>query len=224
MRRILRALALAALSLTWALPAGAQVSDHLKCFKVKDPIAKAAYTVNLSGFAPDTGCIVKVPGKLLCVETAKTVVGEPVPPGAGPGNPAGRFLCYKVKCPKTSLQNIPWTDQFGARPLQQLAPPKLLCAPEPATTTTTTTTSSTTTMTGPPCVTGGCGCCGSCGDGRCHLTGGGGGCGTIDNTPQCVSASSCTEVMCNSHGQCPAGQVCVFTGSGIGSLCCDPCP
>src|SRR5207244_13601161 len=92
MNRTLATLGLATLTLTLALPVRAQVSDHLKCVKVKDPLAKAAYNVDLSGLGPNTGCVVKVPGKLLCVETAKTVTGGPVPPGAAPGNPANRGL------------------------------------------------------------------------------------------------------------------------------------
>ena len=213
MKRILVALLLAALSAGWALTADAQVPDHLKCYKIKDPVAKVAYTADLGGsppFALESGCVVKMPGKLLCVQTTKTNVNPP-PPGAAAGRTAHRFVCYKLKCPKATLPGVPWTDQFGTRTLQPVVP-KMLCAPEPA-------------PPGPPCTTGGCAACGSCGDGECHLTGGGGGCGTIDNTPQCVSTSTCTPSMCNSHAQCGAGQVCVFTGSGpTGSLCCNPCP
>lgn len=123
--------------------------------------------------------------------------------------PAHRVLCYKVKCPKQVQPAVPWTDQFGARNVQP-STVQLLCAPEP--------------VESIPCVTGGCAECGACGDGVCHLAGGGGGCGTIDNTPQCVSNSTCTSTVCNQHAQCGAGRICVFTGSGVGSLCCDPCP
>lgn len=211
MQRMVLALLVVAFASLPALPVHAQIPDHLKCYKVKDALGRATYTADLGASSPlpaDSGCVVKTPGKLLCVDTTKTNVNPP-PPGAAPGNTAHRFLCYKVKCPKGALPPVPWTDQFGTRMLQPVAP-NLLCAPEPA--------------PNPPCVTGGCAACGACGDGVCHLTGGGGGCGTIDNTPQCVSASHCTSSMCNSHNQCGPGQVCVFTGSGTGSLCCDPCP
>ncbi len=211
MKRLLLMLQLVALCVVWAPSAGAQVPDHLKCYKIKDPIGRAVYTADLGESSPlpaDSGCVVKLPGKLLCVDTTKTNV-SPAPPGAPSGDTAGRFVCYKVKCPKTALPSVPWTDQFGTRTLQPVGP-KMVCAPEAA--------------AGPPCVSGGCAACGSCGDGECHLSGGGGGCGTIDNTPQCVSSSTCSSSTCTSHADCGAGQVCVFTGSGTGSLCCDPCP
>jgi len=218
MKQTLSAVGLAMLFLlTWALAVGAQVPDHLKCYKVKDPIAKGAYTADLGGLAPEAGCVIKLPGKLLCVETTKTNV-SPTPPGAAPGNPAGQFLCYKVKCPKVKPPGIPWTDQFGGRTLQPAAP-KMLCAPRAVSTTTIT---STTTTTSPPCISGGCAPCGSCGNGECHLTGGGGGCGTIDNNPQCVDASACTQTNCTAHGQCGPGRVCVVNGGS--TFCCDACP
>src|SRR5262245_58154055 len=77
----------------------AQVPDHLKCYKIKESAKKVTYTADLGGLAPEPGCQVKVPGKLLCVETTKTNV-SPTPPGAPAGQAAGQFLCYKVKCPK----------------------------------------------------------------------------------------------------------------------------
>jgi hypothetical protein len=212
MRRILLTVSVATLSLAWAFAADAQVPDHLKCSTIKDPVGKGAYTADLGASSPlpaESGCVIKMPGKLLCVDTTKTNV-SPAPPGAAPAGAAGRFVCYKVKCPKTTLPPVAWTDQFGTRTLQPLGT-KMLCAPEAP-------------PPGPPCVTGGCAACGSCGDGRCHLQGGGGGCGTFDNTPQCVSASTCVDMVCNSNAECGPNQVCVFTGSGVGSACCNPCP
>lgn len=54
---------------------------------------------------------------------------EPEPPGGGGATPAGRFACYKVKCPKDDLPAVAFADQFGSR---TLVPSKsqLLCAPE----------------------------------------------------------------------------------------------
>jgi len=221
MKRTSHSIALAALFLAPTLPAGAQIADHLKCYKVKDPIPRVGYTADLNGLVPEAGCVVKLPAKLLCVDTTKTNVSPP-PPGAPGGTPAGRFACYKLKCPRATLPSVPWTDQFGARALQPVAA-KMLCAPEAAaSTTSSTTSSSTTTTTNPPCVTGGCSACGSCGDGQCHMTGGGGGCGTIDNNPQCVSAITCVVSTCTAHGQCGPGRVCVVDGGQ--NLCCDECP
>ena len=222
MRRTVWSAGFAAVVLAWAVPIGAQVSDHLKCYKVKDPAAKATYTADLTGLTVDNGCLVKVPAKLLCVETTKTIVGSQ-PPGSPPGNPAGRVLCYKVKCPKTAL-TIPWTDQFGARALE-LGSVKLLCAPEPAVTTTTATTTSTTTTTGPPCVTGACETCGSCGHGECHKSGGGAGCGAPGMSPVCIDTSTCGGPSCNSDVDCtnPSRPACAFGGSTGGSACCALC-
>ena len=121
-------------------------ADHLQCFKIKDNAVKATYTANLTPtdntFAAATGCRIKVPAKLLCVDTQKTNVTPP-PPGAAAGAPAQKYLCYKAKCPKapatTTIQ-----DQFGTHQVT-VKTTSLLCAPEPAPTTTTTTTSTTTT-------------------------------------------------------------------------------
>src|SRR5262249_46303615 len=160
---------------------------------VKDSQAKATYTADLGGLASEPGCLIKVPGTLLCVETAKTNV-VPTPPDAGDdAGPAGRFMCYKLKCPKATLAPLQWHDQFGDR---QVAPsvPKMLCAPEIVATSTTTstvaTTSSTTATTlappgsvcagGAQCASGICmggRCCGSacptgiCGALACSATG-----------------------------------------------------
>jgi hypothetical protein len=212
MTRMLVVAALAAISATWVRPADAQIADHLKCYRIKDPLARGSYTGDLGAsdsLPADSGCVIKTPAKLLCVDTTKTNVVPP-PPGSGAGRLTSRFVCYKVRCPRGTLPPVDWTDQFGTRTVQPVGP-KMVCAPEPA-------------PPGPPCVTGGCAVCGSCGDGRCHLTGGGGGCGTFDGTPQCVSASSCVPTLCNSHAQCGTGQVCVFTSGPPGSACCTPCP
>jgi hypothetical protein len=128
---------LAILCGTLAVPARAQVADHLKCYKIKDSAPKATYMADLGGLAAEPGCRIAVPGKMLCVETAKSLIPPPPPtPSAGP---AGRFLCYKVKCAKGALAPVAWSDQFGSRSVTPIGA-KLLCAPETPTTTTTTTT------------------------------------------------------------------------------------
>ncbi len=134
--RVALSVALAAATAPGYAPA--QVADHLECYGVKDPQAKATYTVDLAGLAPEPGCVVKVPAKLLCVATAKTNV-TPTPPGAGAGDPAGRYLCYKVKCQKGVRPPVSSNDQFGTRTLEPRRS-KLLCAPELPVATTTTTT------------------------------------------------------------------------------------
>ena len=127
----------------------AQVPDHLKCYKVKESAKRAIYTADLGGLAPEQGCLVKLPGKLLCVETTKTNVSPP-PPGAPAGPAAGQFVCYKVKCPKGAPPVVSVTDQFGTHTFTSSAA-QLLCAPaqvaSPTTTTTTNPGGTTTTTT-----------------------------------------------------------------------------
>lgn len=183
--------------------AGAQsVADHLKCYKVKDTAPKASYTADVDGLAPQSGCLIKVPGNLLCVETTKTNV-SPVPPGgADDSGPAGRFLCYKLKCPKAVLAPIQWHDQFGDRQVMP-STPKTVCAPEivpPSTTTstliaTTTTTVSIATTTSTTLLNAGSPCAGSsqCASGLC-------------------SGGACCAAPCTMSGVC--GAVACSIGSG----------
>lgn len=112
-----------------AARAAAQVPDHLECYKIKDSAPRTTYTADLAGLAAEPGCQVKVPAKLLCVATTKSNV-SPTPPGAlGDGSPVGRYLCYKVKCPKGAPDALTVGDQFGSRSVQPVIP-KVLCAPE----------------------------------------------------------------------------------------------
>src|SRR6266851_3438655 len=113
MRRTLCAVGLAALCLTWAAPASAQLPDHLKCYKVKDPQAKVTYTADLGGLVAEPGCTIKVPAVMACVPATKTNV-TPSPPGGGGTGTPNSFLCYKVKCPTTTLPTLNGTDQFGS--------------------------------------------------------------------------------------------------------------
>lgn len=143
--------------------------DHLKCYRVKDPL-KLAAVVDLpsAGWQSETGCRVSRAVEL-CVPTTKVVV-EATDLGTKPPSPitplpvAGpaldrSYACYTLKCPRTPLplgdQII--TDQFGVRTLEASSARKL-CVPVVMGTTTTTTTTrpatsscpSTTTTTRPP--------------------------------------------------------------------------
>jgi len=128
-----------------AVSAPAQVPDHLKCYKVKDPQAKATYTADLGGLVEEPGCTIKVPAIMACVPATKTNV-TPTPPGGGGTGTPNAFGCYKIKCPKATLPALQLNDQFGSR-LVTPSTPKLLCAPVAPTTTTTTTTAASTTTT-----------------------------------------------------------------------------
>jgi len=121
----------------------AQVPDHLKCYPIKDSAPKAQYVADLDGLSPQTGCRIKVPAKMLCVETSKQNVNPPAPGGGPSGTPAGDFACYKVKCPHGVLPPVYVTDQFGSRMVTP-KPAKLVCVPASVTSSPTTTTTPTT--------------------------------------------------------------------------------
>jgi hypothetical protein len=189
----------------WVGAAGAQpIADHLKCYKVKDSQARATYAAHLAGLADSPGCLVKVPGTLLCVETTKTEI-TPTPPGGGDdAGPAGRFMCYKVKCPKAVLAPVQWHDQFGDRPVTPSVP-KILCAPEiVAQSTTTTTTVPTTTTTLAPA---GAPCSGpaQCASGVCL--------GHACCFAACDTSSVCGASACSGTGACMYASVLTVCGA-----------
>ena len=132
---------LASLGLLLAAKAEALTSDHLQCYKVKDAAAKASYVATLTptdpAFVAANGCSIKVPAKLICVDTTKSAV-SPAPPGAPDGPPAQTYLCYKTKCPaSTATKTV--SDQFGSHALT-VGKTGLLCAPVDTVLATTTTT------------------------------------------------------------------------------------
>jgi hypothetical protein len=128
--------------------ASAQVHDHLKCYKVKDPSSFSA-TADLrpadqSNFQLDPGCSIKVRSRQLCIPVRKELLESDAPSLdiAGP-DLANAFLCYKVRCPGTPPESLQMSDQFGTRTLTGLrtttiCAPAILGAP-PVTTTTTST-------------------------------------------------------------------------------------
>jgi hypothetical protein len=126
------------------IPPAAAQPDHLKCYKVKDPLAKTQYSATLEGLTVETGCVIKTPAKLDCVPASKTNVSPP-PPGGGAGGVPNTFACYKVKCPRATLAGFSVSDQFGTRPVTP-STAKLLCAPAASPTTTTSTSTTSTTI------------------------------------------------------------------------------
>jgi hypothetical protein len=132
-----------------ALAAAARAADHLKCYKVKDPLSlkgpKPSW-LDLSGEFPTESCSIVGGFRLFCVPVTKTVTGQLQrkfsPPGGAfqdftPAPVAGQdltedTLCYQIKCtdkapspPNPSLQVF---DQFGCRTVTKLQP-YLLCGP-----------------------------------------------------------------------------------------------
>jgi hypothetical protein len=203
-------------------------TDHLTCYKVKDPQAKASYTAKLEALAVAPGCKIKVPAKLACVPTTKTISGPPFPPGGGGTGTPNSFFCYKVKCAKATLPTLAGSDQFGSRTVT----PKgtaLLCAPMAgATNATTTSTTTTTTTTGPTCTTNAdCGAdlCDACVFADCATSGARSCTPHVCNSGSCVSSTPfsdpCTrgsqDGLACTGGICQAGSCC--TGCINGGTC-----
>jgi hypothetical protein len=116
-------------------PAWAQgIPDHLKCYKIKDPLAlKGVLDVDTPQFGADPGCRVSK-AKLFCVPASKTVVSVedkvtgPITPLPVLGAPTSDDrVCYKLKCPVAPAdQQV--TDQFGTRTLD-LVKTSYVCTP-----------------------------------------------------------------------------------------------
>src|SRR5262245_19072559 len=97
-----------------------QIPDHLKCYKVADPL-KLTGTLDLDTpqFGVDAGCRMSK-AVLLCVPATKANVdvtyratGVPIIPVDLSGPDPGDRLCYKVKCPTPLSVDQLATDQFG---------------------------------------------------------------------------------------------------------------
>jgi hypothetical protein len=208
------------LCLTQAPSARAQVADHLKCYKVRDPQARKAYTADLGGVVAESGCTIKVPAVLACVPATKSNVNPPPPGGGATGTP-NAFGCYKVKCPKAAPPTIPLADQFGNRVVTPTTA-KLLCAPAPAPTTTTTSTTRPlnlcTTTTIQRCGSGPLNPCppvAQCPGGQTCQTDTSG-CSCVGPAPTCDAAGG---AFC-SAGTCPPGESCQTVCNLDGSLTC----
>ena len=81
-------------ALALAAPVGAQpVADHLACYKIKDPQAKATYTDNVAGLVVANGCMIRVPAATVCVPASKTNVTPPWPAALVRSSDDGRRRC-----------------------------------------------------------------------------------------------------------------------------------
>jgi hypothetical protein len=134
--KILRMALVVAISLAIPSAASAQF-DHLQCHKVKDTQKFKGTIVDLAAlqqeFQLPSTCEIKGKAKKFCVPVGKTVVEPGDAPGSliGPGNDLSPndYVCYKVKCPKSSFSDTLVTDQFGERNLVKIKSPKELCVP-----------------------------------------------------------------------------------------------
>jgi hypothetical protein len=196
------ALAVCLISPSWA-SAQSPPSDHLECYKIKDPQAKATYSADLAGLVSEPGCVIKVPAITACVPTTKTNV-EPMPPGGGPSGTPNAFFCYKVKCPKATLPALTGTDQFGSRTVM---PKKVsvVCAPVA---TTLPCTPTRPCGNGLRCRDGQCVCDStSCPGGCCCVPNSSNGCPPGTPVPSCLAPNTQTDTDCGTGGI--VCQVCV---------------
>ena len=115
----------------------AQVFDHLQCYKIKDT-AKFTADVDLTALQEQFGmqnCAVKGKGSLFCVPADKVASNfvdkskDGVPQVDLQGvTPVDDRICYKMKCPKVTIDPLTVTDQFGTRSIEKFKP-ALLCTP-----------------------------------------------------------------------------------------------
>jgi hypothetical protein len=187
----------AAALLLLAGAAGAQVPDHMKCYKIKDPL-KLKGVADLEGpqFGLERGCKLG-PAKFFCVPVEKRVqqaidasTGLPItllPITNGPQ--PGDEICYAIRCPQPFPADQDVTDQFGRRTVAKLIP-SLLCVPA--------------VKGGPPpmlpCPQTAPQCNGPCPDANQKCT-------AIPGTTaqcQCVSLLDCGQTFPQCNGACPA--------------------
>ncbi len=110
--------------------------DHLKCYKVKDPLQLSGIVdLDSPQFGLEPHCKISKP-KLFCVPVKKTVISAKDQNGPISLLPIGDRtpltnadrICYAIKCPVTHLPVTPVGDQFGTRTVGKFTA-KLLCAP-----------------------------------------------------------------------------------------------
>jgi hypothetical protein len=201
------------------LPIGAAhaQTDHLECFKIKDTASFSA-TVNLTPpeempIGADTGCIVKVRSRQLCIPVKKDVIAISGPNLDLEGQDlANAFLCYSVKCPTADVpDSAEMSDQFGTRTVSGLRR-STICAPAvfgppPSTTTTTAPVPRSCANATPP------NCDGTCNDFNlaCAEQAGACVCEYVDVFGDCPRAGSTTP---ECIGSCQGSMSCLDLGGG----------
>jgi hypothetical protein len=95
--------------------------DHLKCYKIRDPLRFRA-PVTLTNRFGEESCKVRAPARLFCAETEKNAGDDPR------GGPPGNLLCYRITCKGPLPPASGVDDQFGTRVLQSVRS-RFLCAP-----------------------------------------------------------------------------------------------
>jgi len=117
----------------------AATSDHLKCYRIKDPVAlQGIADLSAPPFKPEPGCKISRVA-VYCVAASKTAVSVldklselPIVPLAAPApSVEGDQVCYKLKCPVDpahSPHDKRTTHQFGTRTFTKFKA-SLFCAP-----------------------------------------------------------------------------------------------
>ena len=211
MKPLLRIGLLGALAL--AVPAFAQTTDHLACYKAKDS-ARGRFTMVVTNAGVTQNCTAKLPARMACIESSVSGL-SPTPPGGGPSSTdAGNFLCYIVKCARPSPPAFQMADDLGGSRSVDLRKGQLVCteasrggvsaSPNPTPTTTTTL------QTGPCHFDDSSRRCeGSCGaGGHCAATAASGACEC--RTTSCGDAN---QPQCNGFCSDP-NEACIFTLTG----------
>ena len=117
--------------------ADAQIDDHLRCYRIKDPLKlRGLVDINTPQFGLAPGCRIST-AKLLCVPADKfnedvldgstRLPIDPLLPVSALPAPGDR-LCYKVSCRDPGPPDALVTDQFGTRTVGRLKE-RLLCTP-----------------------------------------------------------------------------------------------
>lgn len=114
--------------------AGAQIDDHLKCYRITDPLKlEAVVDLTAPELGLEPGCKVSK-AMLFCVAATKSVVWA-IDKNTGsipidPENPHPRTedrVCYKLRCPER-IPSAKIKDQFGERIVGKFKS-SLLCTP-----------------------------------------------------------------------------------------------
>jgi hypothetical protein len=208
-----------------AATSASAISDHQQCFKIKDDIAKTSYTLNLTpgdvNYPASTGCTIKVPPKLFCIDAEKSGV-TPVPPGSPDGAIPGKTLCYKLKCPTPPSPVLAAAqDQFGNHGLT-VGKSAYVCAPANPDFCLTSGDCAAVANGTAACVSNACGV-GSCdvGFADCNLEAGDGCEADLDTDPDnCGTCFLACALYPNAASTCSSG-TCQMGPCDVGYADCD---
>lgn len=144
-------------SLLAAVPVGAQVNDHLLCFKARDDVSLIGVVdIDRSSLGPQGTCRIGK-ARYYCGPAANHVLevfdkktGQSIEPSPLDGGPISEDrVCYKVKCLADPPPDRDVSDQFGTRRYSRFKA-SLLCSPAMLGSRSSTSTLTSTTSTTAP--------------------------------------------------------------------------